>query len=122
MILLYFIVLIGFLGVFYQNYNKSLVNGMCMLMTIGFSVLTRLTYTKATKQFAMCVIISIIAMVIPKVIEKAVGFRKLTAVYIVGGILALALVFILGSYTYGAKLSLSIAGFSIQPSEFVMEK
>ena len=77
LILLYFIVLIGFLGVFYQNYNKSLVNGMCMLMTIGFSVLTRLTYTKATKQFAMCVIISIIAMVIPKVIEKAVGFRKL---------------------------------------------
>lgn len=119
LILLYFIVLIGFLGFFYQNYNKSLVNGMCMLMTIGFSVLTRLTYTKATKQFAMCVIISIIAMVIPKVIEKAVGFRKLTVAYIVGGILALALVFILGSYTYGAKLSLSIAGFSIQPSEFV---
>lgn len=118
-ILIYFVFTIGFLGVFYPNYNKSLVNGMCMLMTIGFSVLTRLTYTKAIKQFTMCVIITIIAMFIPKIIEKAVGFRKLTFLYIVCGILALASVLILGSYTYGAKLSLNIFGFTVQPSEFV---
>ncbi len=119
LILIYFVLTIGLLGMFYPNYNRPLINGMCMLMAVGFSVLTRLTYTKATKQFAMCVIITIIAMIIPKIIEKSVGFRKLSYVYAVAGIVALASVLIFGSYTYGAKLSLSIFGFSIQPSEFV---
>ncbi len=119
LILIYFILTAGFLGIFYPNYSRPLINGMFILMTIGFSVLTRLTYTKATRQFAMCVIITIIAMIIPKIIEKTVGFRRLSYVYAVAGILALASVLILGSYTYGAKLSLSVFGFSVQPSEFV---
>lgn len=118
-IILYFGGLIIALKNLYPRYNRTLINGMIFLMTVGFSTLTRLNYTKAVRQFVMCIIISVVTMIIPKIIEKAVGFRKLSYLYAIVGICALLLVFIMGSYTYGAKLSIAIGGFSVQPSEFV---
>lgn len=118
-ILAYFIVTKCMLRIFYTRYNVPLINNMLMLMTIGFSVLTRLSYTKMIKQFIICIIVTFVVMLVPKIIEKAVGFRKYGYCYAVLGILALAVVLVFGSYVNGAKLNLNFAGFSIQPSEFV---
>ena len=46
-------------------------------------------------------------------------FRKLTWIYAILGIGALAVVAVAGQTSYGAKLSISVGGISIQPSEFV---
>lgn len=117
--LIYFVFTLGMLRVFYPNHNKPLANNMCFLLSIGFLLLTRLNYTKAIKQFVMCVIITIIALFIPKIIEKAKQFRNFSYIYAVLGIGALALVLVMGSESYGAKLSITLGSFSVQPSEFV---
>ena len=38
-------------GIFYKRVSRLVVNNMCMLMCIGFVVLTRLSYEHAMKQF-----------------------------------------------------------------------
>jgi cell division protein FtsW (lipid II flippase) len=52
-------------------------------------------------------------------LQKLSIFRKLTWLYAAIGIAALGVVAIAGTVSYGAKLSISIAGVLIQPSEFV---
>jgi cell division protein FtsW (lipid II flippase) len=60
-----------------------------------------------------------VVLIIPYILKKISMFRKLTWVYAAVGILSLAIVAVAGSTSYGAKLSISIAGISVQPSEFV---
>jgi cell division protein FtsW (lipid II flippase) len=60
-----------------------------------------------------------ISLLIPLVLQNMSVFRKLTWIYVVVGVGALAVVAVAGQTSYGAKLSLSIAGITIQPSEFV---
>ena len=68
----------------------------------------------------MIVVCSIaLTMVIPFFIHKMKFLKKLTWVYALVGIAALAVVLILGAYTNGSKISYSIGGVTFQPSEFV---
>ena len=60
-----------------------------------------------------------IALLIPLILQNMSVFRKMTWIYAVVGIGALLVVAVAGQTSYGAKLSLSIGGISIQPSEFV---
>ena len=53
------------------------------------------------------------------ILQKESIFRKFTWLYAGVGIIALATVAVAGTTSYGAKLSLSFAGISIQPSEFI---
>ena len=46
-------------------------------------------------------------------------FHKLTWVYAGVGLVLLSVVAVLGARSYGAKLSFSFGGISIQPSEFI---
>ena len=92
---------------------------MCMLLSIGMIILTRLSYEKAMRQFLFITAGSCIAMIIPLILSKMSLFRKLKWLYAALGIVALLYVLIAGGVSYGAKLSISIGGFSIQPSEFV---
>ena len=77
---------------FYSKSSRLLTNNLCMLLTIGF---------------------------IPVLINRVGFVRKLYWLFAIVGILALLVVTIAGNTSYGAKISLSIAGISIQPSEFV---
>ena len=43
-------------GIFYKRVSRLIVNNMCMLMCIGFVILTRLSYKHAVKQFAIAVV------------------------------------------------------------------
>lgn len=104
---------------FYANASQLLLNNMCMLLCIGMIVLTRLSFEKAFRQFLFMVAGLFVVMLFPLILSGTSFFRKLTWLYAAVGILALAVVAIGGTTSYGAKLSLSIGGFSIQPSEFV---
>lgn len=105
--------------VIYPKINKLIINNMCMLLTIGFVILTRISYAKAIKQFKIVTLSLLIGLLIPAFIEKIKGLKYLEWAYGLIGVLALSVVAILGATTYGAKISYSIGGYTFQPSEFV---
>lgn len=106
-------------AIFYKRVSKLVVNNMCMLLCIGFVMLTRLSYDHAMKQFQIAVIAMAVTMLIPYFISRWSFLRNLTWVYALAGITMLGVVAVLGAVSHGAKLSFSVAGISVQPSEFI---
>jgi cell division protein FtsW (lipid II flippase) len=104
---------------FYRHASELVLNNMCMLLVIGFIILTRISFEKAFRQFLFSCAGFFVSLLIPLVLQSLSLFRKLTWVYAVVGIGALLVVAVAGQTSYGAKLSLSIAGITVQPSEFV---
>jgi cell division protein FtsW (lipid II flippase) len=105
--------------VIYPKSSKLIINNMCMLLSISFIILTRLSYTKSLKQFKIVIVSMIITIFIPFLLKKIKFLDKLGYIYAGIGIGLLGLVAIAGSTSYGAKLSFSFAGVSLQPSEFI---
>ena len=103
----------------YPKGNRLIINNMCMLLSIGFIILSRLSFDKAIKQFFIVTVSVIVGMLIPFFIHKLKFLKSLTWIYAVVGIVGLAIVLILGSVTSGSKISYSIGGVTFQPSEFV---
>lgn len=104
---------------FYGESSRLLTNNLCMLLAIGFIMLTRLSFDSAKKQFFIAIISMALSLIVPVFIKRAGFVRRLCLVFAAAGILALLVVAVIGSSSYGAKISFSIAGISIQPSEFV---
>lgn len=103
----------------YPKTNRLLVNNMCMLLTVGFVILTRLSLGKAIRQFIIVMISLVIALVIPFFVSHFRFLKEWKWIYAAVGIVALGIVLVLGQTTYGSKLSYTIAGLTFQPSEFV---
>lgn len=103
----------------YPEGNRLIINNMCMLLSISFVILTRLSYEKAVKQFFIVTASIIIGMLIPFFMRKLKILKNLTWIYAGVGVLMLGIVLILGSVTNGSKISYSIAGITFQPSEVV---
>ena len=55
----------------YTSCSRLVVNNMCMLMAIGFVMLTRLSFDTALRQFEIAVIAVAITMMIPLIIARA---------------------------------------------------
>lgn len=103
----------------YPKSNRLIVNNMCMLLTIGFIILTRLSFDRSVKQFKIVVISIAGTFIIPYLMKRMRGLRHFTWAYGGVGLAALLLVTVAGSTVNGSKLSFSLLGFSFQPSEFV---
>ncbi|MBD5455909.1 MAG: FtsW/RodA/SpoVE family cell cycle protein [Lachnospiraceae bacterium] len=103
----------------YPKANRLIINNMCILLSIGFVILTRLSFEKAIKQFIIVTGSLVAALIIPYFVHEFKFLKDLKWIYAVVGIVALSIVLILGQTTYGSKLSYSIAGITFQPSEFV---
>lgn len=103
----------------YPKASRLVVNNMCMLLTIGLIMITRLSYNKAVKQSFIIAISVAISLFVPVIIRKVKGLAHLRLFYAIVGIVALAAVVVIGQVSDGAKLGFMIAGFGIQPSEFV---
>ncbi len=115
-----FIAIFVLYAVLYKNASTQLLNNMCMLMCIGLIILTRLNSTKAFRQFIFMLAGLVLVLLFPAILRgTSQFFRRLTWAYAVIGLLALLVVCVAGSTSYGAKLSLTIGSISIQPSEFV---
>lgn len=104
---------------FYENASRMLTNHLCMLLVIGFIMLTRLSFDRAKKQYIIAVISVILAFIVPVCIKRVGFVRKLYWLFAAGGIASLLLVAIAGATSYGAKISIAFAGISIQPTELV---
>lgn len=105
--------------VFYKKASRLIVNNMCMLLAIGFIILTRLDFDKAMKQCELAIAAIGITLLIPFIIHKLKFFHKLTWVYAGVGLALLSVVAVMGARSYGAKLSFSFGGITVQPSEFI---
>lgn len=103
----------------YRNYHKALLNLMSFMLMIGFAIITRISYNKGIRQFIICIFAALITLAIPKIMEKSKKIRNYSYLFGIFGIGALALVYVIGNVTLGAKLSIDLKVITIQPSEFV---
>ncbi|MBQ8279682.1 MAG: FtsW/RodA/SpoVE family cell cycle protein [Roseburia sp.] len=108
-----------FFQFFYEKASRLLTNNMCMLLIIGFVMITRISPDKAIKQTVIAALASMIAFIVPLCIRRVGIVRNLYPVFAAGGLACLLAVYIVGAISYGAKLSISIGGVSFQPAEFV---
>lgn len=116
---LFFVLYQVFYRLFYRNLSRLLLNNTCMLLCVSFIMLTRISFDRAVRQFVIMAVSAVITMIIPFIIDRAWQLAKIPWVYGLLGLLLLTVVFLLGRSSYGAQLSISVAGFSVQPSEFV---
>ena len=104
---------------FYRYRSGLLITNQCMLLSIGFIILPRLSFDRALKQFVIVVAATLVTWLIPFIIDRVWQISKIPWVYGIGGMILLFLVFFIGTSSYGAQLSLNVNGFSFQPLEFV---
>ena len=87
-----FIVVVQILyRVIYRKGNMLIVNNMCMLLSIGFLILSRLSFGKAVKQFEIVVIGMVLSFIVPVIVRKVKILKDLTWLY---GIVGLALLMV----------------------------
>ncbi len=104
----------------YIDCSRILMNHTCFLLLIGFVMLTRLSFDKAVKQFAIAAGTSVFVLFIPYFMKKAVFLKNLKWIYAIVGLLCLSSVFVIGTSQYGAMNWISLGhGIALQPSEFV---
>ena len=105
--------------VMYPQFHPALLNHMFMFLCTGMIIISRISTTKAVRQFAIAVVSLTITLLIPLFIGKVRLLKKLTWGYALCGLIALGVVLLLGAATNGSKISFSLFGFTFQPSEFV---
>lgn len=103
----------------YKKGNLLIVNNMCMLLSIGFLVLSRLNFDKAVKQFEIAAASMALSFIVPVIVRKVKLLKDLTWLYGIAGIGLLGVVLVLAAVSGGAKLSIEIGGFTFQFSELV---
>ena len=109
----------AFYTTFYPRLSRLVLNNMCMLLALGFIMLTRLNPDKAQRQFLIAVFSLIVSLIVPVIIRKLKALQNWRYLYAILGIGALSAVVVIGVVTGGAKLSIDIHGYGIQPSELV---
>ena len=117
-VVLFATVLYGYQRI-YPKLSKLLLRNMLLLLTIGFIILTRLSYDRAAKQLIIVVLAFIFCLIVPYAMENVSWLSRLGWVYGVLAILVLLVVLVLGTTAYGATNWLNIGGIVFQPSEFV---
>lgn len=105
--------------VLYPNVSRLIVNNMCMLLSVGLIMITRLSYESAVKQFIFIALGAAFGLVVPVLIRKMKFLADWMYIYAAVGFGALLLVAVFAVTSGGAKLGFTIGGFGIQPSEFV---
>ena len=117
--LLFYVVFIILYQKIYQGLSKLILNNMMLCLMIGFIMQIRLNVDNGIKQILMASVAMAVCLMVPYLIDRFTIWEKLAIPYAVAGLLLLMLVFVIGVEHYGAKNWISIAGFELQPSEFV---
>ncbi len=115
----FLIAYIGLYRLFYRNRSGILISNLCMFLSTGFIMLTRLSFDRSVKQFTIIAAAALVTLLIPLIINKVWHLAGIPWVYGAAGLTLLVIVWIIGNNSYGAQLSINIAGIAFQPSEFV---
>lgn len=116
---LFFVLITLLWRLFYKGIHSTLLSNMCMLLCVGFIMLTRIDMEQSVRQFKIVIAAMLVSLLVPVIIRKWKSCCRLDTVYGVAGILMLGAVLILSASTYGANISFTVAGITLQPSEFV---
>lgn len=103
----------------YEKCNRLLLNNMCMLLSIGLCMISRLSLRKAQKQYIIVLVSLIVSLLVPYLLGRIRIWKKMTWLYAAVGVSLLSVVLIMGEVTHGSKISFSLGGVTFQPSEFV---
>lgn len=103
----------------YRSVSRLMLNNVLMLLFVGFTILGRLAFMNAVRQFLITIIAFGVSMIIPWIMKYTKALKKMGYVYCAIGIIALGAVWLTGEITNGSKLAFTIQGMSFQPSEFV---
>jgi len=103
----------------YYHANMPLFNNMCLLLSVGLVVQSRLSFDNAVHQMMIASMGLVITFVVPLFRRKFYLLKTPRYGYAIAGILILAVVMLLGATTLGANITYTIAGVTFQPSEFV---
>ncbi len=118
-LLFFLFVMILLISLIYADADRFLLSNMCLLLGIGLCMISRLSFAKAYRQFLIAVFSFGISLLIPYLFSRVRFLKKLTWLYAGLGLGMLSVVLILGSLTYGSKITYTVAGITFQPSEFV---
>ena len=133
---LFFFLILRLTTILYEHANRLLLNNICLLLGLGFTMISRLSgvgitkvsdglsqtsyrISSSVKQFLIAALSYVLCLLIPLLLKKLRFLERLTWLYSSVGILMISIVLILGEVTHGSKLSFSIYGVTFQPSEFV---
>lgn len=103
----------------YRSVSRLMLNNVIMLLFVGFTILGRLAFMNAVRQFVIAIVALAVSMIIPWFMKHTKLLKKMGYAYCAMGIVALGAVWLTGSITNGSKLAFTIEGMSFQPSEFV---
>lgn len=103
----------------YPRVSRLVVNNMCMLLAIGFIMITRISYSLAIRQFIIAAGSVAVSLVVPVIIRKVKALENWRKFYGIAGVIMLAVVIVVGRVSGGAILNIEIAGVTLQPSELV---
>jgi cell division protein FtsW (lipid II flippase) len=120
-----FLVMAAFFAIFllyrtlYRHANMPLFDNMCLLLSVGLVVQSRLSFDNAVHQMMIASMGLVIAFCLPIFRRQFSLLKSFQYIYGMVGIAILAVVMLLGATTLGANITYTIAGVTFQPSEFV---
>ncbi len=117
--LLIMIAVLALYHALYPHANRLILNNMCMLLSVGFIILTRLSHEKVLRQFSIATLTLAFSLLIPYLFEKITEYGRWKYVFSLTGIGALSAVLIFSRVINGSKLNVSVFGITFQPSEFI---
>ncbi len=103
----------------YPDSSRLITNNMSFLLLIGYTMLTRLDFDLAKKQFVIATASLVLVSVIPWIMDRYKNMRNYGIAYGILGIAALSSVFVIGVEQYGSRNWIRFFGITIQPSELV---
>ena len=104
----------------YKDSSRLITNNTAFLMLIGYTIMTRLDFSMAVRQFTLATVCLFVTSFIPAIIVKWKKLKDMGVFYGISGIFLLLTVFIpkVGISKYGSRNWISIGGLSLQPMEF----
>ncbi|MBR1522969.1 MAG: FtsW/RodA/SpoVE family cell cycle protein [Lachnospiraceae bacterium] len=104
---------------FYPRSSRLITNNVCMLLSISFVMLARLSYERAWRQFVIAAFGIAIALIVPFFVKRIHLIRYHYWIAGIAGLAILLVMMTIGTVTNGSRISLTIAGITFLPSEFV---
>ncbi|MCI8373367.1 MAG: FtsW/RodA/SpoVE family cell cycle protein [Lachnospiraceae bacterium] len=115
----FFAVMIGVYSSLYPKMSRLIINNMFMLLAVGFIMISRITFSKSVKQFVIAAAACVLSLFIPILIKKMKWLSRPVWLYAAAGIGFLGVMKLAGIITYGASISFTVFGITVQPVEFV---